>query len=205
MNVRYSFFNADIIKSESSEITYTATETTLNNEYIFYSSDAEYAAQICGQNGGTLLRWSDGLGVMYCTTTPDGGDVVFYPQEIYVVESIPYYEQQGDSISNIGATQSLVSNAGSGVVIAVIDSGIDLDHPALADSILDAVSVIPSSAYGDDGYFSDLYEGAQDYAGHGSHIAGIIVGQTDSMTIGVAPECISSTAQASSVTPFRTM
>ena len=34
MNVRYSFFNADIIKSESSEITYTATETTLNNEYI---------------------------------------------------------------------------------------------------------------------------------------------------------------------------
>ena len=35
MNVRYSFFNADIIKSESSEITYTATETTLNNEYIF--------------------------------------------------------------------------------------------------------------------------------------------------------------------------
>lgn len=37
MNVRYSFFNADIIKSESSEITYTATETTLNNEYIFYS------------------------------------------------------------------------------------------------------------------------------------------------------------------------
>ena len=37
MNVRYSFFNADIIKSESSEITYTATETTLNNEYIIYS------------------------------------------------------------------------------------------------------------------------------------------------------------------------
>ena len=169
-----------------------STEATgaliVSNEYIFYSSDADYAAEICGQNGGTLLRWSDGLGVMYCTTTPDGGDVVFYPQEIYVVESIPYYEQQGDSISQIGATQSLVSNAGSGVVIAVIDSGIDLDHPALADSILDAVSVIPSSAYGDDGYFSDSYEGAQDYAGHGSHIAGIIAGQTDSMTIGVAPE-----------------
>ena len=169
-----------------------ATEATgaliVSNEYIFYSSDADYAAEICGQSGGTLLRWSDGLGVMYCATTPGGGDVIFYPQEIYVVESIPYYEQQGDSITNIGATQSLVSNAGNGVVIAVIDSGIDLDHPALAGSILDAVSVIPSSAYGDGGYFSELYEGAQDYEGHGSHVAGIIAGQTDSMTIGVAPE-----------------
>ena len=169
-----------------------STEATgaliVSNEYIFYSSDANYAAEICGQNGGTLLRWSDGLGVMYCATTPGGGDVIFYPQEIYVVESIPYYEQQGDSISNIGATQSLVSDAGRGVVVAVIDSGIDLDHPALAGSILDAVSVIPSSAYGDGGYFSELYEGAQDFEGHGSHIAGIIAGQTDSMTIGVAPE-----------------
>ena len=169
-----------------------STEATgaliVSNEFIFYSDDADYAAAICGQYGGSLLRWSDGLGVMYCTTTPDGGDVIFYPQEIYVVESIPCYDQPGDTISKIGETQSLVSNAGKGVVIAVIDSGIDLDHPALAGSILDAVSVIPSSAYGDGGYFSELYEGAQDYEGHGSHIAGIIAGQTDSMTIGVAPE-----------------
>jgi len=159
-----------------------------SNEYIFYSNDANYAAEICGRYGGALLRWSDGVGVMFSVTTPGGGDVVFYPQEILIVQSVPYYEQQGDSISQIGAAQPLAANAGSGVVIAVIDSGIDLDHPALAGNISQAISVIPSSAYGSGGYFSSAYEGAQDYEGHGSHIAGIIAGQTDDLTIGIAPE-----------------
>ena len=159
-----------------------------SNEYIFYSNDAAYAADICGRYGGSLLRWSDGVAVMFSTTAPNGGDVVFYPQEIIIVQSAPYYEQQGDSISQIGNAQTLALDAGKGVVIAVIDSGIDLDHPALAGNILQAISVIPSSAYGSGGYFSAAYEGAQDYEGHGSHIAGIIAGQTDDSTIGIAPE-----------------
>lgn len=159
-----------------------------SNEYIFYSNDANYAAEICGRYGGALLRWSDGVGIMFSMTTPGGGDIVFYPQEILIVQSAPYYEQQGESISQIGAAQPLAANAGSGVVIAVIDSGIDLDHPALTGNILQAISVIPSSAYGSGGYFSDAYEGAQDYEGHGSHVAGIIAGQTDDLTIGIAPE-----------------
>ena len=159
-----------------------------SNEYIFYSNDANFAAEICGRYGGALLRWSDGVAVMFSATTPGGGDVVFYPQEIIIVQSAPYYEQQGDSVSQIGVAQSLAPDAGKGVVIAVIDSGIDLDHPALAGNILQAISVIPSSAYGSGGYFSSAYEGAQDYEGHGSHIAGIIAGQTDDLTIGIAPE-----------------
>jgi subtilisin family serine protease len=79
------------------------------------------------------------------------------------------------------------ANLGAGVVIAVIDSGIDLDHPTLMGNIADAVSVIPDSAYGDGGYFDPDYQGAQDYEGHGSHIAGILVGQTEEMTLGIAP------------------
>jgi subtilisin family serine protease len=58
----------------------------------------------------------------------------------------------------------------------------------LVNSIVEAISVIPDSAYGDDGYFYEGYQGAQDYEGHGSHICGMLVGQTEDMTLGIAPQ-----------------
>ncbi len=158
----------------------------VENEYLFYALDETAAAALCGQYGGALLRWSDGLGVMYREAF-DQFEGIFYPQELYIVSSAPYVAQPGETATNIAAAQRLSANQGAGVVIAVIDSGVDLDHPALAGGIADAISVIPDSAYGDSGYFDADYLGAQDYAGHGSHIAGILVGQTDEMTLGVAP------------------
>lgn len=158
------------------------------NEYLFYSLDEAAAAALCGQYGGVLLRWSDGLGVMYSETSLNGAEGVFYPQEVYLVSSAPYLPQPGETRTNIAAAQGMSTNQGAGVVIAVIDSGVDPDHPALVGKIADAVSVIPESAYGDGGYFWTEYQGVQDNEGHGSHIAGILVGQTDEMTIGIAPE-----------------
>ena len=158
------------------------------NEYVFYATDAELAGSLCSQYGGMLLRWSDGLGVMYCESLSGEGVGVFFPQEVYLVSSAPYYAQEGETATNIAAAQALAPNAGAGVLIAVIDSGIDPDHPALVGSILDAVSVIPDSAYGDGGYFYEGYQGVQDNQGHGSHISGMLVGQTDEITLGIAPE-----------------
>ena len=158
------------------------------NEYLFYSNDPALAQSLCLQYGGALLRWSDGLGVMYCDSLQGDGGGLFYPQEIYLVSSGPYVEQPGETATNIASAQNLAENPGAGVVIAVIDSGIDLDHPALVGSIVEAVSVIPDSAYGDGGYFYEGYEGAQDFEGHGSHISGMLVGQTEDMTLGIAPQ-----------------
>ena len=157
------------------------------NEYLFYSNDPALAQSLCLQYGGELLRWSDGLGVMYCDSLSDDSGL-FYPQEIYLVSSGPYLEQPGETATNIASAQNLAEDAGAGVVIAVIDSGIDLDHPALVNSIVEAVSIIPDSAYGDGGYFYEGYQGAQDYEGHGSHVSGILVGQTEEMTLGIAPQ-----------------
>jgi len=67
------------------------------------------------------------------------------------------------------------SDTGSGVTVAVLDSGVDLNHPDLTGHVM-AVSVNTSASGPSDGY------------GHGTHVAGLIVGQdTAGHYIGVAP------------------
>jgi serine protease AprX len=53
---------------------------------------------------------------------------------------------------------------GQGVVVAVVDSGIDATHPALAKKIVAAVSLVSGDPSTNDAY------------GHGTHVAGIIAG-----------------------------
>jgi serine protease AprX len=53
---------------------------------------------------------------------------------------------------------------GQGVVVAVVDSGIDVTHPALAKKVVAAVSFVSGDPSTGDAY------------GHGTHVAGIIAG-----------------------------
>jgi subtilisin family serine protease len=71
----------------------------------------------------------------------------------------------------------LTGNTGLGITVAVIDTGIDLDHPDLAGNIAGSADFTGSSV------------GADDQNGHGSHVAGTIAASNNTIgVVGCAPE-----------------
>ncbi|WP_051236228.1 S8 family peptidase [Paenibacillus pinihumi] len=69
---------------------------------------------------------------------------------------------------------------GEGVVIAVIDSGCDVNHPDLKDRVIDKHNFVPSEGKADD---------VTDHSGHGTHVAGTIAAaENGAGVIGVAPK-----------------
>lgn len=73
------------------------------------------------------------------------------------------------------------SNHGEGIVIAVIDTGIETDHPDLKDQIIDGYNF--TSDYDGD---SNIFE---DNNGHGTHVSGTIAASLNNAGVaGVAPK-----------------
>jgi len=92
---------------------------------------------------------------------------------------------RADDASNAGAS-------GRGVVVAVVDTGVDTDHPDLRDAIVDqqcfcaaasGTGCCPNGATTMSGAGA-----AEDDQGHGTNVAGIIVGRGRVARRGVAPE-----------------
>ncbi|MFG6107480.1 S8 family serine peptidase [Leptothoe sp. EHU-05/26/07-4] len=83
------------------------------------------------------------------------------------------------------------SQGDSQITIAVLDTGVDLDHPELTNVLLpgaDFVDIIDGA-----GKFLGDYlgydEDPDDEVGHGTHVAGIVSGQGIKMPLGVVPKC----------------
>jgi subtilisin family serine protease len=69
------------------------------------------------------------------------------------------------SAPQIGAPQAWAAGlTGSGITVAVLDTGIRADHPDLTGKVLEAVD------------FTNTQPDASDNVGHGTHVAGIIAG-----------------------------
>lgn len=114
-------------------------------------------------------------------------------------EEIPWGVNKINALKN-PTTGTTEYTGGEGIVVAVLDSGIDLDHPDLADNVYVNLAEAAGVAGVDDdnnGYVDDINgwnfvrdnNNPDDDNGHGSHCAGSIgaVGDNGTGVVGVGP------------------
>ena len=107
------------------------------------------------------------------------------------------YEYVTQSVRQVNADQVWEQgNMGQGVVVAVVDTGVNYNHVDIASHLWDGGEEFPN--HGFDVYNFD--NDPMDDNGHGSHCAGIVCGDgTAWLATGVAPEatlmCIKSTSE----------
>lgn len=100
-------------------------------------------------------------------------------------------------LDRIGAPEAWAAGyTGEGIVIAVIDTGIDVDHPELDDNLWVNVDEIPGNGIDDDGNgyiddrhgfnFRDGNANIDDTDFHGTHVSGTIAGEVGGLVQGVA-------------------
>jgi len=86
------------------------------------------------------------------------------------------------NIEYINATETWKISKGSGVQIAVIDTGIDYNHPELKNRVVYGISFVDSTAG------STIPIDYKDLDGHGTLVAGIIAAEDNQIgVVGVAP------------------
>ena len=199
------------LTSNSSNVTINSTPNiskSYRKDEIFvrfkYSSKANYKAiskKINLQVGATVLKeYNEVKGLQLVKIaknislkdalakyTKNSNVLYAEPNYAYAEDSIPddtYYNYQW-GLSQINASEAWNITPGShNVIIAIIDSGIDLNHSDLKADIWANKGEIPGNGIDDDhnGYIDDVYgwnfiagnNNVTDDDGHGTHIAGII-------------------------------
>ena len=115
----------------------------------------------------------------------------------------PYYDLWG--VRLIGSSGAWDTSTGAGVIVAVVDTGIDFTHPDIIANIWTNTGEIPNNGIDDDhnGYIDDVHgwdfigssymnpvqsNNPVDHFGHGTHVSGTIaaVGNNGVGVIGVA-------------------
>src|SRR5262249_60137980 len=94
--------------------------------------------------------------------------IVIYIQPV----SPPAQETYGWGLTRIGIPQIRVDYPGlegAGVKVAIMDTGIDRNHPDLKQNIIGGINAHAGENQSD----------YQDYNGHGTHMAGIIAGRVN--------------------------
>lgn len=111
-------------------------------------------------------------------------DEIYEVPETMEKESKPRLPEWGLEKVNAPKVWAQYGIDGKGVVVGIMDSGVDGDHEALAKSYRGSEGEHEHSWVD---YSGEDYQSPQDGNGHGTHVAGSAVGGGDGEPIGVAP------------------
>ena len=89
--------------------------------------------------------------------------------------------------TGVNIAQNELKLSGKGIKVGVVDSGIDVDHPAFKNRIVAQYDFVGDDYGVKDSYIPKPDDNADDCDGHGTHVAGIVGGK-DGEIRGVAPE-----------------
>ena len=117
-------------------------------------------------------------------------DLAAHPDVISIAIDGEVYASLGESVPLINADDvHLLGVTGEGIEVAVLDTGIDTNHPDLADDILSENCFLSGYIPCHNGQPTDSGPGsAEDDNGHGSHVSGIVTSAGVVAPTGVAPD-----------------
>lgn len=131
--------------------------------------------------------YSDGVNDPYFVQVPAGDPLAATGADGTQYQNVPYlwglYRIRAPEVWNQGYR-------GQGVVVAVVDEGVDLSHPDLAANLWQNPNPSSQTCPGANGYdFVDDDPDPSDSGGHGTHVAGTIAAAVNGLgVVGVAPE-----------------
>ncbi len=141
--------------------------SSTSNDDVFYAG-GETTAFMSGKSrvwaGGKSRVWAGGKSRVWA-----GGSAELWSGNTF--EWLPENTAKWQQIRLQGA-QTVASNLGNGVKIAVIDTGVDLNHPALVEALAPASEW--KDFYDGDALPQEVGSLDDDGYGHGTNVAGII-------------------------------
>jgi len=192
-------------------------ELSVEGEYVIGMSDAATEASVeefAAAHGleVTMARQFDRLAVLVDSEDRDRKEVLDlladstlteYAEPHFIYEAMRTPDDYGDylwGLHNTGASGGVVGadmnafdawdiSTGSGVIIAVIDTGLDVTHPDIAPNLWTNPGEVPNNGVDDDnnGYIDDVHGydfvhddgNPDDREGHGTHVAGTAAAKGD--------------------------